>query len=103
MAYILRALVFAGCWTGVAAADVNIEGSQIISSLSTCGFKSGDAQQSRTANTGYVCTTNTPLSLWGFCTTAATNINGCGLAGYCVDSYTCSTGCGPFPSRTDIT
>ena len=62
--------------------------------VSTCGFKDGDAGQPRTANSGFDCRVDTMHAIWGFCPTTVIAATDCGLAGNCVDSHDCSTGCG---------
>ena len=63
-------------------------------SLTTCGFANGDPSKPRTANLGFVCRIDTQHGLWGFCPTTVISATDCGLAGNCVDSNTCSNGCG---------
>lgn len=62
--------------------------------VSTCGFNDGDANQPRTANSGFDCRVDTQHALWGFCPTTVISATDCGLAGNCVDSHSCSNGCG---------
>lgn len=62
--------------------------------ISTCGFRDGDANQPRTANPGFDCRVDTQHALWGFCPTTVIVATDCGLAGNCVDSHSCSNGCG---------
>jgi hypothetical protein len=54
-------------------------------------FLTGDSTKPRTANAGYDCRVDLLHDLWGFCSIAATD---CDLAGSCVDSFSCSRGCG---------
>jgi hypothetical protein len=61
---------------------------------STCGFLDGRADQARTANPGFDCRVDTKNAIWGFCPTTVVVASDCGLAGACVDSHGCSTGCG---------
>src|SRR6266536_6288036 len=42
---------------------------QTTTDSSTCGFKDGDKNQPRTANSGYDCRVDTKNGLWGFCPT----------------------------------
>jgi len=76
---------------------------QTASHVTTCGYNNGDANNPRTAGPGDDCTIDTPLGLWGFCPNTVVAAVDCGLAGFCIDSASCSTGCGPFPSSTGIT
>jgi len=60
----------------------------------TCGFNTGDPDQPRTALPGFDCRFDTIHNLFGFCPTTVIQATDCGLAGNCVDSFSCSTGCG---------
>lgn len=62
--------------------------------VSTCGFFEGDANIPRTAGPGFDCRVDTSVGLWGFCPTTVINARDCGLAGNCIDSHACTTGCG---------
>jgi hypothetical protein len=64
--------------------------------MSTCGFKTGDPNQPRTADEGFDCRVDTQNGLWGFCPTSVMAASDCGLAGNCVDSHACASGCGIF-------
>ncbi|KAG6037758.1 hypothetical protein E4U41_004787 [Claviceps citrina] len=59
--------------------------------LSTCGYQDGDAKKSRTANSGYNCRVETAHGIWGFCPTTVIAATDCGLAGGCLDNYSCSS------------
>lgn len=61
---------------------------------STCGFLDGDINSPRTAGPGFNCRFDTANALWGFCPTTVINAKDCGLAGNCVDSHSCKSGCG---------
>ncbi|KAK0099896.1 hypothetical protein ONS95_013278 [Cadophora gregata] len=61
---------------------------------STCGFLDGDINSPRTAGPGFNCRFDTANGLWGFCPTTVINAKDCGLAGNCVDSHSCKSGCG---------
>jgi len=73
--------------------------------VSTCGFGSGRADRPRTADPGFDCRVDTKNAIWGFCPTTVIAASDCGLAGACVDSHGCSTGCGIHsdPSITTFT
>jgi hypothetical protein len=75
---------------------------QIASYLSTCGYKNGDLSLPRTAEPGFDCRVDTANGIWGFCTTTVVVATDCWLAGYCVDSESCSDGCGRLKDRADI-
>lgn len=64
----------------------------------TCGYRDGDPDQPRTANPGFDCRVDTQHALWGFCPTTVIAATDCGLAGSCVDSHGCSSGCGLIAS-----
>lgn len=55
-------------------------------------YDEGDPTKPRTAESGYDIRVDVPNSAFGFC--AANNPNQCDMAGVCVDSFTCSRGCG---------
>jgi hypothetical protein len=67
---------------------------QFSSSELTCGFYNGDPNSVRTADSGFLCRTDTKNGLWGFCPQTVVAVSDCGLAGNCVDSHSCSDGCG---------
>jgi hypothetical protein len=69
----------------------------------TCGYKDGNPQSARTAQSGYGCRVDTANGLWGFCPTTVISAKDCGLAGVCVDSHSCTEGCGRLSNRADIT
>ena len=73
------------------------------SRATTCGYKDGDPQSARTAQSGYGCRVDTANGLWGFCPTTVISAEDCGLAGVCVDSHSCTEGCGRLSDRVDIT
>ena len=85
------------------SAHIDVAQRQTTSQESVCGYENGNASQPRTANSGYDCRVDTENALWGFCPTTVISATDCGLAGYCIDQSSCSTGCGPWPLRTDIT
>jgi len=60
--------------------------------VKTCGYKDGNLAQSRKAGDGFECRIDTRDGAWGFCAETATG--DCGLMRMCVDSHSCSTGCG---------
>jgi hypothetical protein len=78
---------------------------QVTSFESTCGYNTGNPDEPRTANSGFDCRIDTLHALWGFCPTTVISATDCGLAGNCVDSYSCTSGCGIFgtPSITTFT
>ena len=78
---------------------------QTTSRVTTCGFSSGDPTQPRTAQPGFDCRIDTANALWGFCPTTVISASDCGLAGNCVDSFDCLSGCGIFnnPKLTTFT
>jgi hypothetical protein len=55
-------------------------------------YKDGDASRPRTAESGYDIRVDVANSAWGFC--GSNNPNQCDMAGTCVDSFSCSRGCG---------
>jgi hypothetical protein len=57
-------------------------------------FLTGDNTKPRTANAGYDCRVDLLHDLWGFCPSSVIAATDCGLAGSCVDSFSCSKGCG---------
>ncbi|KAF5848728.1 hypothetical protein GGP41_009842 [Bipolaris sorokiniana] len=71
--------------------------------VTTCGYFDGNPKSSRTADPGYGCRVDTARGLWGFCPTTVMSASDCGLAGFCVDSHSCTSGCGRLSDRTDIT
>jgi len=73
------------------------------SRATTCGYKDGDPQGARTAQSGYRCRVNTANGLWGFFPKTVISTQDCGLAGMCVDSHSCTKGCGRLSDRSDIT
>ncbi|KAF1969438.1 hypothetical protein BU23DRAFT_476798 [Bimuria novae-zelandiae CBS 107.79] len=68
-----------------------------------CGYRDGDPQSPRTAQPGYECRVDTANGLWGFCAATVISARDCGLAGVCVDSRSCTEGCGRLFDRADIT
>ncbi len=67
---------------------------QVTSYVSTCGYKNGDPNQPRTADSDYNCRVDTQNALWGFCPNTVISATDCGLAGNCVDAHACTSGCG---------
>ncbi len=59
-----------------------------------CGFHWGDANDPWFAPEGFDCRFDVPNGIWGFCPTSVINARDCGLAGACVDSNNCKSGCG---------
>lgn len=57
-------------------------------------FVGGDPAKTRTANGGFDCRVDILNGLWGFCPSTVIAATDCGLAGSCVDSFSCSKGCG---------
>lgn len=80
-----------------------LEERQASSAMTTCGYKNGDPNQARTADSGFDCRFDTSNGLWGFCPTTVKAVPSCGLAGYCVDAHSCNSGCGTISNRKDIT
>ncbi|KAH4016346.1 hypothetical protein HBI81_194570 [Parastagonospora nodorum] len=72
-------------------------------SIDTCGYSEGDPKNPRTADPGFDCRVDAKNGLWGFCPTTVALPVDCGLAGVCVDSHSCTKGCGRLTRRTDIT
>lgn len=75
----------------------------ITTEMSTCGYENGDPTLIRTANSGYDCRVDTAMALWGFCPTTVISASDCGLAGYCIDTGSCSDGCGSLSDVSTIT
>ncbi|KAH6288729.1 hypothetical protein HBI39_214580 [Parastagonospora nodorum] len=71
--------------------------------IDTCGYSEGDPKNPRTADPGFDCRVDAKNGLWGFCPTTVALPVDCGLAGVCVDSHSCTKGCGRLTRRTDIT
>jgi hypothetical protein len=69
------------------------QGSVFVTQFSTI-FVTGDASNVRTANPGFDCRVDLLHDLWGFCPNTVIAATDCGLAGSCVDSFSCSKGCG---------
>jgi hypothetical protein len=67
---------------------------RVVTELSTCGYLNGDPKLPRTANSGYNCRVDTKHALFGFCPTTVIAASDCGLAAACIDSFSCSNGCG---------
>ncbi|KAF2730041.1 hypothetical protein EJ04DRAFT_587225 [Polyplosphaeria fusca] len=67
---------------------------QVSSVTSVCGYLDGDPQRSRTADPGYECRIDTASGLWGFCSTTVVSAKDCNLVGYCIDTHSCTSGCG---------
>lgn len=78
---------------------LGLQARQTTSFATTCGFLNGNANQPLVANSGSQCTYDTTNTLWGICRTGI-SLTDCGFGGYCVDSATCSTGCGS--TGTDV-
>jgi hypothetical protein len=68
-----------------------------------CGYMDGDPQIARSAAPGYECRVDTSNGLWGFCLTTMIASHDCYLAGVCVDTHSCTEGCGRLSGRADIT
>jgi hypothetical protein len=66
----------------------------LITTFSTCGFKDGDVNQPRTANSGFNCHVNLDYGLWAFCTTTVRVASQCRMIGQCFDNFSCLKGCG---------
>ncbi len=73
---------------------IDLRGRQEVEDQSTCGFLDGDPNSPRTAGPGFNCRFDTLHALWGFCPTTVIAATDCGLAGNCVDSHSCKSGCG---------
>ncbi|KAF4785904.1 hypothetical protein HER10_EVM0011311 [Colletotrichum scovillei] len=67
---------------------------QAVSVTSVCGYYNGDPEKARTADPGFGCRLDIDRGLWGFCPTTVISAKDCGLAGNCVDSQNCKSGCG---------
>ncbi|EMD60896.1 hypothetical protein COCSADRAFT_192727 [Bipolaris sorokiniana ND90Pr] len=67
---------------------------QAAGQVSTCGYVDGNPENPRIANPGYDCQFDTARGLWGFCSTTVTALSDCSLVGFCLDSNSCTTGCG---------
>lgn len=65
----------------------------VVTSMDTI-YLNGIPTATRTANSGYDITVDLQNGLWGFCPTSVIAATDCGLAGSCVDSHSCSDGCG---------
>ena len=76
---------------------------QITSSIPTCGFRNGDPDQARTAESGLACRYDPGNALWGFCSTSISSVSDCSFAAGCIDSYDCANGCGKETGRITIT
>lgn len=79
------------------------QGTVLVTRFSTI-FPTGDGSKPRTANAGFDCRVDLLHDLWGFCPSTVIAPTDCGLAGSCVDSFSCSKGCGftdtPFTTFT---
>ncbi|QSZ37330.1 hypothetical protein DSL72_009428 [Monilinia vaccinii-corymbosi] len=73
---------------------VGIQARQTTAFSTTCGFLNDNANQPLIASSGSQCTFDTANTLWGMCRTDVTVPTDCGFGGYCVDTGSCSTGCG---------
>lgn len=71
--------------------------------IDICGYAEGDPKKPRTADPGFDCRVDAKNGLWGFCPTTVSFPEDCGLAGVCLDSHSCTEGCGRLTRRTDIT
>jgi hypothetical protein len=71
--------------------------------VKTCGYGNGDPNDPRIADPSYGCRVDSSNGLWGFCPTTVISAKDCGLAGMCVDSHSCTAGCGRLFNRPDIT
>lgn len=69
------------------------QGTVLVTSFSTIFF-TGDPSKVRTANSGFGCRVDVLNGLWGSCPNTVISLTDCGLAGSCVDSFSCSKGCG---------
>jgi hypothetical protein len=76
---------------------------QAAAPVTTCGYGNGDPKDPRTADPGYGCRVDTANGLWGFCPTSVISAKDCGLAGMCMDSHSCTSGCGKLLDRADVT
>jgi hypothetical protein len=76
---------------------------QAFAPVTTCGYGNGNPDDPRTADPGYGCRVDTANGLWGFCPTSVVSAKDCGLAGMCVDSHACTSGCGRLSGRRDVT
>lgn len=65
----------------------------IVTKFSTIYYK-GDSSKPRTAEPGYNIQVDLSHGFFGFCPTTVTDATDCGLAGVCIDRYSCSEGCG---------
>jgi len=55
-------------------------------------YNGGDGSRRRTAQPGYDIRVDVANGAWGFC--GSNNPGQCDMAGVCVDSFSCSRGCG---------
>jgi hypothetical protein len=69
------------------------QGNVLVTRFSTI-FAGGDASQIRTAGPNFDIRVDLLNGLFGFCPTTVIAATDCGLAGICVDSFSCSEGCG---------
>lgn len=67
---------------------------EIVTDMTTCGYLNGDPKKIRTANSGFNCRVDTLRGIWGFCPTTVIAATDCGFAVACIDSKSCSDGCG---------
>ncbi|KAJ0324863.1 hypothetical protein COL5a_007632 [Colletotrichum fioriniae] len=74
--------------------NADLKRRQAASVTSVCGYYDGDPEKSRTADPGFGCRLDIDRGLWGFCPTTVISAKDCGLAGNCVDSQNCKSGCG---------
>ncbi|KAK4031754.1 hypothetical protein C8A01DRAFT_51275 [Parachaetomium inaequale] len=66
-----------------------LQGRDVSTSLSTCGFLNGDPSKPWVAPNGYNCRVDTLHGIWGFCPTTVISATDCGLGAFCFDSGPC--------------
>jgi hypothetical protein len=76
---------------------------QAFAPVTTCGYGNGDPDDPRTADPGYGCRVDTANGLWGFRPISVISAKDCGLVGMCIDSHSCTSGCGRLSNRADVT
>ncbi|KAK1448372.1 hypothetical protein CCUS01_11780 [Colletotrichum cuscutae] len=79
---------------GTKISNDDLKRRQAASVTSVCGYYNGDPAKARTADPGFGCRLDIDRGLWGFCPTTVISAKDCGLAGNCVDSRNCKSGCG---------
>jgi hypothetical protein len=96
-------VIFSSHFSSALAARIDLGKRQAVSLITTCGYSNGDGTQPRTAGVGDACRIDTINGLWGFCPNTVRAATDCGFDGYCIDSFSCSLGCGPLPQNAGAT